>query len=454
MNIIVVGIGKVGYTVAEQLSQENHDITIIDTDEDVINDTLQDIDVIGVIGNGAVRKTLVGAGVDNCDLLIALTGSDELNILTCLLARQLGAKSTIARVRDPEYSDDMPLIKDTLGLAMSINPEREAAAEIQRILKFPTARNVDFIGHGQVDILSLVVNEKCFLAGKSIKDSFAKIKTKALVCAVERGKDIFIPTGDFVIEEGDVVAVLTPVKSASDFFKQIGFRMHGIKEIMIIGGGKISVYLAMALNEINVSTTIIEKDLDKAIALSQMLPNINVVHGDGTNHSLLLEEGLESADAFCCLTGIDEENIVLSLFAKSVNPNVKTITKVNHTIFREVIKTLDIDSVVYPKFTTASIILKYVRSKVAKDPVGEVKDLKRLINNRVEALEFQVSEDSSIAEKQIQSLNIRKNILLGSITRGKEVIIPRGDDYLKVGDRVVVVTTTERLAKLDDILDD
>lgn len=452
MNIIVVGMGKVGYTVAEQLSQEEHDVTIIDTDEDVINDTLQDIDVIGIIGDGATRKVLQNAGIEECDLLIALTGSDELNIYCCLLGKMLGAKSTIARVRDPEYSKDIGLLKENLGLALAINPEREAAAEIQRILRLPTARNVDIFGHGKVDLLSFVSNKNCFLTNKSIKDSFAKIKTQALVCAIMRGKEVFIPTGDFVIQENDTVAVLTPAKTAPDFFKRIGYRTNDIKNIMIIGGGKIALYLAKALSHINVCTTIIEKDLDTALNLSSILPNANVVHGDGTNRSLLLEEGLLEADAFCCLTGIDEENIVLSLFAKNTSPEIKTITKVNHTLFREVVETLDIDSVVYPKFTTASIILKYVRAQVAGNERNEVHKLTRIINNKVEAIEFNVTSDSKVIGQQIQYLDLRKNILLGSITRNKEVIIPRGTDVLQEGDSVVIVTTTERLARLDDIL--
>ena len=453
MNIIVVGIGKVGYTVAEQLALENHDVTIIDTNEDVINDTLQDIDVIGVIGNGAVSKTLIGAGVDECDMLIALTGSDELNILTCLLAKKLGAGSTIARVRNLDYSNDLKIIKDSLGLTMAVNPEREAAAEIQRILKFPTARNVTFFGRDQVDLLSFVANKNCSLTDKALKDSFSKLRTQALACAVERGDEVIIPTGDFVIKDHDTVAVLTPTKTAPEFFKQIGFKTNDIRNIMIIGGGKIAVYLANALSHLSVNTTIIEKNLETALDLSERFPNINVVHGDGTNRSLLLEEGLLEADAFICLTGIDEENIVLSLFAKNASPKVKTITKVNHTLFREVIKTLDIDSVVYPKFTTANIILTSVRAKQNDDERSEVTQLTRIINNKVEAIEFEVSEDCRLIGKTLADLRIRKNILLGSITRNNTVIIPKGSDSLQVGDTVVLVTTTERLSALDDILE-
>ncbi len=453
MNIIVIGIGKVGYTVAEQLTNENHDVTIIDTDEAVINDTLQDIDVIGVIGNGATSQTLKNAGVEDSDMVIALTGSDELNIICCLLANKLGTKSTVARVRDPEYSKDLAIIKDSLSLTMAVNPEKEAAEEILRILKFPTARNVDIFGGGKVDLISFVANKKCALTNLAIKDSFSKIKQQALVCAIERGADVFIPTGDFVIEENDTVAILTPQKSAQEFFKQIGYKSAEIKNIMIIGGGKIAHYLASSLNHHNVNTTIIEKELDTALNMSYNLPNINVVHGDGTNRSLLLEEGLKDADAFCCLTGIDEENIVLSLFAKNTYPDIKTITKVNHTLFREVIKTLNIDSVVYPKFTTASIILKHVRAKAAAGGISDVQKLTRIINNKVEAIEFQVSADSEVLGKKIFELSIRPNILLGSITRNGKAIIPGGSDTLEVGDSVVVVTTTERLTRLDDILE-
>ncbi len=453
MNIIVVGIGKVGYTVAEQLAQEGHDVTIIDTDESVINDTLQDIDVIGVIGNGATSKTLKDAGVEESDMVIALTGSDEINILCCLIAKKLGAKNTIARVRNPQYSGDLHIIKDSLGLTMAVNPEREAAAEFLRTLEFPTARNVSIFGQGKVDILSFVANKSCNLIDKPIKDSFARIKTPALACAIERGNDVFIPDGNFVIKENDTVAVLTSKKTASEFFKKIGFKVEDIKNIMIIGGGKISVYLAKLLNNINVNTTIVEKDLEVAKELSSMLDNINIVHGDGTNRSLLLEEGLKDADAFCCLTGIDEENIVLSLFAKSVNPKAKTIAKVNHGIFREVINKLDIDSVIYPKFTTANIILKQVRAMDSGDHSDNVKTLTRIINNKIEAIEFSVAHDSKLINNPIQELNIRKNILLGSITRGNKVIIPNGSDVLCPDDTVVIITATERLTNLDDIIE-
>lgn len=453
MNIIVVGIGKVGYAVAERLTQENHDVTVIDTDENVINDILQDIDVIGIIGNGASSKTLKNAGIEDTDMLIALTGNDEVNILCCLLANKLGASSTIARVRNPEYSDDLHIIKDNLGLTFAVNPEREVASEFLRTLEFPVARNVDMFGHGKVDLLSFTANRSCNLIDKPIKDSFAKIKVPVLACAVERGDDIFIPDGNFVIKENDTLAVLTPKKYAAEFFKKIGFKSVNIRNIMIIGGGKISVYLAKLLDNINVNTTIIEKDLDTAMRLSAMLPNLNIVHGDGTNRALLLEEGLGEADAFCCLTGIDEENIVLSLFAKSVNEDIKTIAKVNHSLFREVIKTLDIDSVIYPKFTTANIILKHVRAKASGSHSDDLTKITRIINNRVEAIEFQVSEDSAVIGIQLQNLKLKKNILLGTIMRDGEVIIPKGSDTIMANDSVVVVTTTEKILTLDDILE-
>lgn len=453
MNIIVVGIGKVGYAVADRLAQENHDVTIIDTNEDVINETLQDLDVIGIIGNGASSKVLSSASVEESDMVIALTGSDEVNILCCLMAKRLGTKNTIARVRNPEYNDDLRIIKDSLGLSVAVNPEREAAAEFLRTMEIPLARNVELFGNGKVDMLSFKVNSSCTLIDKPIKDSFSKIKSPALCCAVERGDDAFIPDGNFIIRENDTIAVLTPTKSAFEFFKKIGYKTNHIHNIMIIGGGKIAIYLAKLLDNINVSTTIVEKDLQTALKLSSELPNINVVHGDGTNRSLLLEEGIKEADAFCCLTGIDEENIVLSLFAKSVNPKAKTLAKVNHTLFKEVIKSLDIDSVIYPKITTANIILKYVRSNISGNHGDDIKTITRSVNNNIEIVEFTVSEDSKLLGKTLLELDIRKDILLGTITRGNQVIIPSGSDSLQAGDDVVVVTTTQRLIKLDDILE-
>lgn len=452
MRIIVVGMGKVGNTVAEQLALELHDVTVIDKDEDALNEAVQNYDVIGVEGNGAVCRTLREAGAEDCDLLIALTGSDEVNLLCCLLAKNLGAKSTIARVRNPEYNSEISIIQESLGLARSVNPEKEAAAEIQRIFKVPVARNADVLAKGKMELLSFVVNSDCTLCGKALKDSFAKFKVPSLVCAVERRDDIFIPDGNFTVQEGDIVAALVPTPDVTDFFKHIGLRSSNMNNVMIIGGGRIANYLIKSLLRLNINVTVIERNRAVAEELSYLYPKANIIHGDDTNRSLLLEEGLCESDAVCCLTGIDEENIVLALFAKKVAPDIKVITKIDRTSFEEVTSTLDIGSVIYPKNTTASLILQHVRAAAGKNKVSDVEKLTRIINNKVEAIEFSVSEQSKVINKTLLDLQLKKNTLIGSISRDGKAFIPHGSDMINAGDTVVVITT-QRLNDIDDILD-
>lgn len=450
MNIIVVGIGKVGYTVAEQLASEMHDVTVIDTNEVVLSSAIEELDVRGIIGNGASRKVLTEAGIENCDLLIALTGVDETNLLCCLLANKLGANGTIARVRNPEYNEDIRLIKDSLGLSMSVNPEKEAAEEMFRILRFPSAKNVDIFAKGKVDLVSFVANSNCALCGKAIKDSFSKIKAKALICAIERNNEIIIPNGDTIVEINDTVALLAEPREITPFFREVNIPVTGVQNVMIIGGGKIGLYLAVQLERHNIQTTIIERDQDTAESLSFLLPEANIICGDGTNRSLLIEEGLLDVDAVCCLTGIDEENILLSLYAKSVAKDVKTITKVNKISFQEVIRSLDLGSVIYPKYITANLILQHVRAR--KNNIGNnVETLYKIIDNKVEALEFNVSEDSVLLNQTLEELQLKKNVIVGCITRKGHVFIPHGKDTLKVGDSVIIVTKIQGLSDLDDI---
>lgn len=450
MNIIVVGIGKVGYTVAEQLTAENHDVTVVDTNESVLSDTISKIDVQGIHGNGASRKVLLEAGIQECDLLIALTGVDEVNLLCCLLANKLGANGTIARVRNPEYNEDIRLIKDSLGLTMSVNPEKEAAEEMFRILRFPSAKNVDVFAKGKVELISFVANSKCSLCGHSIKESFSHISSKALVCAVERGDEVLIPNGDTLINENDTIAVLAQPREISSFFKEINIPVAGVKNVMIIGGGKVALYLALQLQRHKIDTTIIEKNQITAENLSFILPDANIICGDGTNRELLVEEGLLDVDAVCCLTGIDEENILLSLYTKNVTPETKTITKVNKISFQEVIRSLDLGSVIYPKYITANLILQHVRAR--ENNIGSnVETLYKIIDNKVEALEFHVSDDSEIVDITLEELQLKKNVIVGCINRKGSVFIPHGKDTLKTGDSVIIVTTIPGLSDLDDI---
>lgn len=450
MNIIVVGIGKVGYTVAEQLATEMHDVTVIDTDENVLSDISQELDVRTVHGNGASRKVLMEAGISECDLLIALTDGDETNLLCCLLANKLGANGTIARVRNPEYNEDIRLIKDSLGLTMAVNPEREAAEEIFRILRFPSAKNVEIFAKGKVDLISFVATSKCTLCNRPIKETFYKLKAETLICAIERGNEIIIPNGDTVIQENDTIALLAEPREITPFFKEVNIPITGVKDVMIIGGGKVAHYLAFELQRHNINTTIIERNRETAENLSFLLPNANIICGDGTNRSLLIEEGLLDVDAVCCLTGMDEENILLSLYSKSVAPDTKTITKVNKLSFQEVIRSLDLDSVVYPKYVTANKVLQHVRAR--QNNIGNnLETLYKIIDNKVEALEFHVCEDSELLGKTLEELDLKRNVIVGCITRKGRVFIPHGKDSFKVGDSVIIVTTMKGLSDLDDI---
>lgn len=450
MNIIVVGIGKVGYTVAEQLSSEMHNVTVVDLERKVVDDTMSDLDVQGICGNGASRAVLDEAGVEDCDLLIALTGSDEINLLCCLLARKLGANGTIARVRTPEYNDDIRLIKDSLGLSMAVNPEKEAADEIFRILRFPTAKNIDSFAKGKIDLVSFEVTSKCSLCGSSLKDSFAKMKAKALVCAVERGKRVFIPNGDTVIQDNDIVAVLAAPEEIWNFFREIKIQTAGVESVMIIGGGRLGHYLAKELVRHKIKTTIIEQKHDVAEKLSFLLPAANIICGDGTNRALLVEEGLTDVDAVCSLTGIDEENILLSLYTKSTVPETKTVTKINRIAFQEVIRSLDLDSVIYPKYITANLILQHVRAR--KNNIGSnLQTLYKIIDNKVEALEFIVSENDRVINTTLEDLKLRDNVIVGCISRNGRVFVPHGKDMLMAGDTVIIVTTIQGITDLDDI---
>lgn len=450
MNIIIVGMGKVGSAVAEQLSNEEHDVTVVDINVRPLAEADRELDVICIKGNGTSSKVLTEAGVLECDLLIALTGSDELNIMCCLLARNMGVSETIARVRTPELYEDLNLFKDSLGLTMAVNPEREAATEILRILTFPAAKNIDIFSRGKVDLVSFDAGRNCALVGKPIKESFAKINSRVLACAVERDKNAFIPYGDSVIKEGDTVAVLSAPGDINPFFKSIGMPVTNIKNVMIIGGGRLASYLIGRLCALNMNVTVIEQNRETAENLSYAFPNANIINGDGTNRSLLIEEGLRETDALCSLTGFDEENILLSLYAKSLVPSIKTITKVNRTNFLEVLRTLDVGSVIYPKHTTANLILQHVRARQNK--IGSnVETLYKIIDNKVEALAFHVGENSSITYKTLEELRLRKNVIIGFINRDGKTFIPHGKDELRPGDSVVVVTTITGLSDLDDI---
>lgn len=452
MKIIIVGCGKVGQKIAEKLSQEKeHDITVVDLRRNVIQDLINQYDIMGVAGNCAEIDILTEAGIVDADILIAVTGSDELNLLTCLLAKKAGGCQTIARVRKPEYGKSLHLFKEDLGLAMIINPEQAAALEIARILRFPTAIQIDTFAKGRVEILKFKIPEGSVLDNLSIAEMSQKVGCDVLICGVVRGDEAFIPGGDFVLKSGDFISIVSSVKSGADFFKKIGIKTNRVKDTMIVGGGEIAYYLAKLLTATGIKVKIIEKNTERSEELCQLLPKATIINADGTDNRVLLEEGIEYAESFVSMTNIDEENILLSLFAKS-KTNGKLITKINRIAYDEVISNLDLDTTIYPKNITAEYIVKFVRAK--KNSIGSnIETMHIILDGKAEALEFRIRENSPIAGTPIEKLSLKNNILITCINRKGKIIIPRGKDVIESGDTVIVVTTRAGFKDIKDILE-
>ncbi len=448
MKIVIVGDGKVGATLAEQLSGEDHDITVIDRRAEALRQTSELLDVMVVEGNGATLEVQLEAGVDSADLVIAVTSTDELNLLACLIAKKAGARHTIARVRSPEYSRDLGFIKEELGLSLAVNPELATATEIARLLRFPSAIQVDTFSKGRVELLQIRIPKA--LVGLKLKD-MSRFRAKVLICAVERGDAVHIPDGRFQLKEGDRISFVASAADSAAFLQQIGFVSSPIRQVMLVGGGRIGFYLASQLLSRGMAVTIVESDRTRCEELSDQLPQATIIHGDGTNQQLLLEEGLAHMDAFAALTGIDEENILMGLYAAS-RSKAKIITKINRTTFQDVIGKLDLGSVFYPRYIAAEQIVRYVRA-MQNSYGSNVETLYQIVGSRVEALEFRVSHNARLCGIPLEKLQLRKNLLVASINRKGQILIPRGSDTIEPGDTVVVVTTSRGLKDLNDILD-
>ena len=450
MNIIIVGCGKVGSTLAEQLNEDGNNITVIDMNAAKVESITNRYDIMGIVGNGATHMVQQQAGIYDADLLIAVTGSDELNLLCCLIAKKSGNCQTIARVKNPDYSMEAPYLKNELGLAMVINPEYAAATEIARVLRFPSAIKIDTFAKGRVELLKFRLPEKSRIVGMSVKEVVTKLHCDVLVCTAERGDEAYIANGDFVFEEKDVISIIASPKNADNFFRKIDYKMHSVKDAMIAGGGEITHYLCDILQRSGLSIKIIEKDKNVCEELCSLWPDVSVINGDATDQSLLLEEGLASTGAFLALTNMDEENILLSLFARSSNQG-KIVTKINRIDFDDVIKHLDLDTIIYPKNITADMILRYVRAM--KNTIGSnVETLYNIIKGKAEAAEFIVRENSPVTGKPLCELEFKKDVLVAAILRGKNVIIPRGYDVIEPGDAVVIVSRLMALHDISDIL--
>lgn len=452
MNIIVVGCGKVGQTIAMQLSNEDHNIVVVDTNPDKIQAITDDLDVMGVVGNGVSYQTLLEAGVATSDLVIAVTGSDEENLLCCLIAKKTGSCQTIARVRNPIYHSEIDFLKEEFGLAMIINPEFTAAAEIAKMFQFPSAIRVDTFARGHIEMLHCKIGKDSPLAGVQLSQLHKKLKVSVLVCEVIRGEDVIIPNGNFILQENDIIAIASTRKKARTFLKNAGIMKNPVKNAILAGGGKISYYLAKSLLASGIDVTIIEQNPNRANFLSEELPGATIICGDATDQTILSQEGYQSADGFACLTGLDEENILLALHVNA-NSKAKTVTKVNRISFQDVIDQLELGSIVYPRVTTANYIVKYVRSASAAQQDNNVETLYKLANGKAEALEFNITDKSGITDIPLSQLRIRKNTLIGCIYRNGEVIFPGGQDTIQVGDTVVVVLSGYRLSDIEDILE-
>ena len=450
MKIIIVGCGKVGTTLAEQLNRENHDITLIDCDSEALQSISDSTDVMSVTGNGAVYQVQMEAGIKEADLLIATTNSDELNMLCCLIAKKAGNCHTIARIRNPEYSAEINYIREELNLSLAINPELAAAREIARLLRFPNAIKIELFAKGRIELLKFLIPKDSILDRMKVMDVVSRLKSNVLICAVERGDDVVIPDGNFEMKGGDKISFIAPHAECADFFRKAGIENNTVNSAMFVGGGKLTVYLAKALADTKIKIKIIEQDEERCRIISELLPHAMIIHGDGSDQKLLLEEGIRQTEAFASLTGFDEENILLSLYAASQS-RAKLITKVNKIAFENVINALNLGSVIYPKMLTADIILQYVRA-MQNSMGSNIETLYKIVADKAEALEFRVRGDSPVLGIPLEKLRTRNNLLVACINRNGRIIMPRGKDTLEAGDTVIIVTTHTGLNDLKDIL--
>lgn len=454
MNIIIIGCGKVGCTLAEALAGENHNIVAVDTRPEKIKRITDTLDIMGIVGNGASHTVLTNAGVASADLLIAVTGSDEENLLCCVIAKKSGHCHTIARIRNPIYNEEMEFLRKEFGLSMIINPELIAANEIAKIFQFPSAIRVDTFARGRVELLHFKIGAESPLCGVKLSRFRAALHCGGvLVCTITRdGGEVLIPNGESEFLPNDTVSIVATRRDAIDFFRKIGLAKNRVSDAIIAGGGKISYYLAKSLLMSGIQTKIIEIDPARCRFLSEQLPNATVLCGDATDQTLLSEECIESARGFAALTGLDEENILLSLYVGGIS-SAKTVTKINRINFTSVINRLDLGSIIYPRALTAEYIIKYVRS-MNNSPGSNVEALYKLEDGRAEVLEFLLKENSSVCNIPLQELKLRRNTLICCIYRNHQVIVPSGADCMTAGDFVMVATSGYHVSDIREILED
>lgn len=450
LQIIIVGAGKVGLTLVEQLSQEGHDITIIDQKASRIAEISELYDVMTMVGNGASYTTQKEAGIKEADLIIAVTDSDELNLLCCTIAKQFSDCAAIARVRNPDYSREVGYLREKLGLALIINPELEAAKEIARILYLPTALEINSFAHNQAEMVKIKIPQNNILDGITIAQLGQTVTNDILICAVERDGKVTIPGGNYKLQSGDIISFASTRKVCAAFLSKIGFVTKSVRNTMIIGGGRAAYYLATELIKNNIEVKIIEIDKKRCEELTVLLPKAIIINGDGTNPDVLKEEGIEEVQSFVPLTGMDEQNVMLTLHAKRLS-NCKVITKISRMGFNDIINSMDLGSVIYPKYITSEAIIAYVRARNAS--VGSnIETLYHVFDSRAEAIEFKVEDESKLTDTPLKDLKLKPNLLIAFISRRGKIIIPSGGDVIQPGDSVMIVTTNPGLKDVMDIL--
>ena len=451
MNIIIVGCGRVGRSIAEQLNIEGHSITVIDVNYQELERIYDTENIMAIEGNGATYTVLHDAGIENCDLLIAVTATDELNLYTCLLAKNAGVTSTIARVRNPEYISDVSLIKEDLKLSLAINPEYTCAAEIARLVKYVGVLSISSFAGGKIDLIKIEIKEKSPLADKRLVDIAPLLKGGVRFAFIERYGELHIPSGDFTLRVGDQVSFVAPSAVAAKLLKSLNIISNKARTVMILGGSKIGFYLAKILRETGLNVKIFERDPERCEDLSEDLPGVMIINGNAMDEDLLLSEGIERADAVVCLMDTDEENMLASLFARLVNPRAKVVTELGNLKFESVIENLPLDSIIRPKYLTGQYIIRYVRGM--QNTIGNnVETMYKIAGERAEALEFRVREDSALTGVPLSDLRLKNDLQIICIIRHGMLITPGGNDTLEKGDSVIVVTKHKGLTDLRSIL--
>lgn len=449
MNIIIVGQGKYGMTLTQQLANENHDIVVVDINSSAVTTAVDTYDVMGICGNGATVDILKEAGAKKAKLLVACTGSDELNILCCTFAKELGTENTVARVRNPDYASQSQFLRENIGINMIVNPEYETANEISRIIRFPSVASLDSFARGKVEIARIVIHSDNPIIGMNLSDIRKKYKSNIIICAVQRGSSVYIPDGNFVIERDDSLSITGTRSALSSFMKQTKVYKHKIKNVMIIGGGRIGFYLSELLCDTGRNVKLIEYDEERCHQLTNELSDVTVICGDGTNQDILEEQDIENQDALVALTGIDEENLIVSLYGEIRNVN-KVIAKVDRHSY-SILNNIGIETLVSPQLVAGSLVTRYVRALENSADNTHIQTLYKLLDGKIEAAEFIVPPNWAHNEETFRDMNLKPNLIIACIIRGNRIIFPGGDDSIISGDRVIVVTAGRYLKELHDI---